>query len=422
MRGWCMSRARERAANCISNRIVPRMDEGTNRPRWQAETERRPSLIVALIVFALIRIVVFGVGAVSFATAPPEALTRFAGNAPMVAWDGLHYLTILQGGYPEGPPVPWLVAFFPLYPLVARPLAFILGGEAALLLVANVSAIAGLAFVFLWARGRMGARSAFATATLLACYPPAMFLSAAYSEGLLLLCTGAALWLSDQRRAWLAAGVAGVATAVRPTGAALALVVWLLEVRAAARPRPLAQAPRLVALGAVSIVGILAYQSFLIVRYERFDAYFAAQAKWDGSPAVTSPAASAAEAAHSASTVSPLYRRAPAPFNRLFSPGAWNLAFAWGMLAVGLIGLARPGPFPRLVFLLPITIFLLGYLPGMGARATSIARFEVVAAPCLALGAWWLRRAPVVTWALAVGGLILQCFFAFEFARGRWAG
>ncbi len=157
----------------------------------------------------------------------------------MVAkWDAHWYLAVAQDGYPaSAAPLPdnaeLRLAFFPLFPLLLRPVLAVASdgllaatavgaalGAAATVAMAHLSRVVALAVGRDEARAR---RTALRAAALLTFFPGAVVLSLAYTEGLAILLVAGCLYALIRRR-WLIAGFcAGLATATRPN--ALALVV-----------------------------------------------------------------------------------------------------------------------------------------------------------------------------------------------------
>lgn len=139
--------------------------------------------------------------------------------APWTAWDGVWYTGIARGGYSRLD----LAAFFPLYPLLIRATAPLVGGseEVAGLLLANLACLAAFLVLRLLVEEEFDRRVARRTLLLYVCCPLSIFLAAAYSESLfLLLAAGAAL--AAHRRRWLLAGACiTLATLARSTGVLL---------------------------------------------------------------------------------------------------------------------------------------------------------------------------------------------------------
>jgi hypothetical protein len=199
-----------------------------------------------LAVYLLSRLVVFG--ALLDAYGGHWTITKFAG-----IWDGRYYLRVAEHGYPttltQKPP---LAAFFPLYPLLVRAAAPILGGNWALagIAVSLLTGAAACVAVGALARERAGDETGVRAGWLMAVAPGAAFLSPAYAEGLAITLCAVALIMLDRRR-WLVAGVIGaLATATSPLAlpfvAAAAWSAWR------SRQAQAWKAPALASLGFVS--------------------------------------------------------------------------------------------------------------------------------------------------------------------------
>src|SRR5262245_19735663 len=139
----------------------------------------------ALILALASRASVILAATVSVLLAEPGAISSYSGGIPLIAWDAVYYRTISLHGYPSQ--LSPYVAFFPAYPLLCRPLGLVLGSPLALLVVSNLASILASVLVYCWARKFLEERSALICVALLLAYPPAVFLSAGYTEGLFLL-------------------------------------------------------------------------------------------------------------------------------------------------------------------------------------------------------------------------------------------
>jgi hypothetical protein len=142
----------------------------------------------------------------------------------LFAWDGAFYRDIAAQGYDALPDD--ALRFFPLYPMSGRGLGFLLGGNEgiALLLIANVAALAAAALLHRLVLVDFGDRgTARLSASLLALAPPAFVLVWAYAEALfLVLAIGA--FLAMRKRSWWWAALAGyLAGLTRPFGVVLAV-------------------------------------------------------------------------------------------------------------------------------------------------------------------------------------------------------
>ena len=152
----------------------------------------------------------------------------------LVTWDGHWYWLIAHGGYDaaghDG------LRFFPLYPMLARALAWPMGGRVglALVLVANVAAYACLVLFRRLVLEEHGdddlARRAM---WLLAIFPAAGAMVFAYGESLMLAASLVGFLAIKRDRWWLVA-IAGLVAGLTRPAAVLLVVPFLVE---ALRPR-----------------------------------------------------------------------------------------------------------------------------------------------------------------------------------------
>ena len=181
-------------------------------------------------------------------------------------WDALWYLSIASDGYRTDDAS---AAFFPLYPLLTRGLAEVLGGRILLsaYLVGNIALIVGLVLLYRLTALEFSDRIARTTVLCLCVFPTAFYLFSPYTESLFLALSVGALYAA-RRQSWLLAGYLGALAATsRSTGLLLAAplaVEALLQLRASSgprRPRLLRCLGALAASGAV-VLGLLAYLAY----------------------------------------------------------------------------------------------------------------------------------------------------------------
>ena len=141
----------------------------------------------------------------------------------LLAWDGAFYRDIAADGY-QALPLEAL-RFFPLYPLIGRALAYAFAGNesVALVVIANLCALAAAVVMRRLARLELGNDAAAERAVwLTALFPSAFVLVWAYGEALfLVLSIGSFLAARRGRYGW-AAGLAFLAALTRPVGILLA--------------------------------------------------------------------------------------------------------------------------------------------------------------------------------------------------------
>ncbi|HEX2042620.1 MAG TPA: hypothetical protein VHF24_08275 [Acidimicrobiales bacterium] len=142
----------------------------------------------------------------------------------LLSWDGRWYLDIAERGYPALPDES--LRFFPLYPLLGRALSPLTGGrdDLALLLVANLSALALGALLHRLCLLETGDEAlARRAAWLVALVPPFFVMVMGYAEPLALTLS-VACFLGLRIRSWGWAALAGfLAGLTRPVGVLLAV-------------------------------------------------------------------------------------------------------------------------------------------------------------------------------------------------------
>src|ERR687898_1779144 len=140
-------------------------------------------------------------------------------------WDGEHYVRLAMGGYLT-PPDDVSPAFFPMYPLLMRTFAELVGGpisREALSVWGPLISLLFLPFAFYFiyhiALEGWSERVARGPVLILAFFPTTLFLNASYTESLFLALSAGSLWAMRVRKDMLLACVlAGFAAATRNVG------------------------------------------------------------------------------------------------------------------------------------------------------------------------------------------------------------
>jgi Gpi18-like mannosyltransferase len=231
--------------------------------------------VLALWVFSrgLIAIVILLAGA----TATARSMGVVQGGWHLFThWDGTFYGEIVRQGYRYSADLKAgvSVAFFPLFPLLAKGLVllgipFEVGGP----LINNLAFGGAVLLLYRWISDRHSPQVGFWVAAVLVLSPFSLFGTVAYTEGLFLLLTTAALRDYDrQHYGWMALWGA-LATATRPTGIALIPAVWL----AARRER---RSPPAYLAGLASAIGILGYSLYCWLQFGAPLAFLRAQHAW----------------------------------------------------------------------------------------------------------------------------------------------
>jgi hypothetical protein len=142
-------------------------------------------------------------------------------------WDCQLYADIAATGYSR----PVLANFWPLFPLLARPLVWLhIPPKVAVIVIANLAALGAFIAVyrvFQIIEGELVARWGLG---LLAAYPFSFFFGVGYSESVMVLCSAGGLWLALRGRILWAAVLVGAGMLSRMHGIltvlAFALILW----------------------------------------------------------------------------------------------------------------------------------------------------------------------------------------------------
>jgi hypothetical protein len=176
----------------------------------------------------------------------PFEAAKFAET--FAAWDSGWYFDIAQRGYYWSPSGQSSIAFFPLYPMLMRALAWPFGGGDRALWIAGIALSYACLFLGLAVLHRLTARTfggdretARRTLLYVAVFPFAYSFTQVYTESLFLL-TGVSAVAAAVASRWGWAGVFGaLATLVRPNGILIGVPLGLLAILDRPRPRELAR-------------------------------------------------------------------------------------------------------------------------------------------------------------------------------------
>jgi hypothetical protein len=235
-----------------------------------------PATRYALTVFLCVRIGLLIVGLLSVALLPSNKGTDVPGwpahqvtggwHNMFTAWeryDALWYLRIASTGYrgDDGS-----AAFFPLYPLLTRAVAYPLGHRwlLAAYLVSNLALVAALILLHRLTELELGEVAARRAVLYICIFPTGFFLFAPYTESLFLALSVGCLYAA-RRSQWLLAGALGaLASSTRSAGIVLALpllVEGFLQLRAQPEGR-LRRAAAAVGAAALVPVGMVLYLGY----------------------------------------------------------------------------------------------------------------------------------------------------------------
>ncbi len=213
----------------------------------------------------------------------------------LLAWDGLWYFDIAKHGYVWNPALGVLPkhfenpAFYPLYPLIERVIMDITGSSAPwiILLPGIVFGVASVfAFHHLAMRVIPARRAQWAT-VLFAFWPASVYCMMGYPTGLINLFVIAALGAYIDGRFWRAALWCGIGAAAAPTVQFAAVGLCLDQgLRWLNQRAPLAEIPRLIGFGLLSISGLIAFILYQFITLHDPLVFLKAQNAWGIPPPV----------------------------------------------------------------------------------------------------------------------------------------
>jgi hypothetical protein len=206
-------------------------------------------------------------------------------------WDVKWYLRVAMDGYRLTPYERGHanLAFFPLYPALVHLWLQVWPWSrvAAAMLVSNICCIAATIYLYRLASMESGRDVARRVMWLLAIFPTSLFLFAAYSESLFLLCLVACFY-NLRLKHWLWAGFwGGLATVTRPLGiiTVVPFLLFWLEAHPLALRTPFSlQWPRLHLRALVGLclvpAGLCTYMLYLWVRFGNPLVFSASERSW----------------------------------------------------------------------------------------------------------------------------------------------
>jgi len=164
-------------------------------------------------------------------------------------FDGVHYLLIAKNGYSQ-----YEQAFFPIYPLLIRFLAFFLGGNELLsgLLISNLSFVLG---VWIFIKTFAQKKTAKWLLLFLLTFPTAFFFHTVYTESLFFLLVSLTFYFCQQQSLKKAALFAYLASLTRLMGLFLVIPLILSVLKHKQK--------RLVLYASAPILGLLTYMTYL---------------------------------------------------------------------------------------------------------------------------------------------------------------
>jgi Gpi18-like mannosyltransferase len=243
-------------------------------------------LATSLIFFSSRAVVVIGLFFSELLIRVPTPLAWDAGDAwyhRLLRWDVSWYLSIVEHGYSfsADPTAQSNVAFYPLYPLISFVMKLLLhiNGGVALLLVANVAALAVTLLMTKFVRAQLDDEATLICVAFFCFSPVSLFLSTGYPEALCLVWILLSLILLSQNRFVFASAMAALALATRSVGIVMVpVILWEIWRRS---NLPLSRMLiRMLICTVVATSGLLIFMAYLEVKFGNPFAFSVAQSAW----------------------------------------------------------------------------------------------------------------------------------------------
>lgn len=204
-------------------------------------------------------------------------------------WDTSWYLDIARRGYDDYTGLVGVfftnLAFFPLLPVVMK-VGIALGLNPFLfgMVVGNLAFLGALFGIHRITEDRHGPGVARRTTWCIALFPPAVYASMAYTEGLVLGLAAAAALLATRGRFAAAGLVAAAAALARPPGILVVLLVAALAVTST--PDHAARVRRVVLGAGPGVLALVMFLAWIQATRGSWGIPFAAQGAWERGPLV----------------------------------------------------------------------------------------------------------------------------------------
>jgi Gpi18-like mannosyltransferase len=239
------------------------------RPRVRPLTVT-PAVRDVAVTLVILRPAMVGVAFLVNVLVPARGYRTFSGPFEreklfelFAAWDSGWYFDIAKHGYYYDPDAQSSIAFFPLYPLLMRAVAWPFGESDRAIWLAGI-AISWVCFAVTlvvlhgFTEACFGSRESARRAVMyLAVFPFSFFFTRVYTESLFTLLALLAVVAAYRERWWHAGMWGALAALTRPNGVLIALPLAILVFRGA--PRSLGEYVRRAAGVTVTLLGIAAY-------------------------------------------------------------------------------------------------------------------------------------------------------------------
>ncbi len=191
--------------------------------------------ITKLVLFALFtRLIIIFIPWLSntlvFSGSDQPDLVQFTKNS-WNRWDAPHYLSIAESGYTNIGDEANFIVFFPLYPLLLKPLIMAFGNpQLVAVITSTLLFLLSVVFFYKLIERDFDEEIAWLATVILCVFPTSYFFNAPYTESVFFLTLCSSLYFARLKNWSLAGLLAGLATIARPLGFLVAgalFIEWL---------------------------------------------------------------------------------------------------------------------------------------------------------------------------------------------------
>jgi Gpi18-like mannosyltransferase len=180
----------------------------------------------------------------------PVSLIQFTQTA-WSRWDASHYLYLAEHWYTSFGDEANFIVFFPLYPLVLKPIIFILGNVAVSGIATSIVLfLAGIYYFYKLVAIDYSEKVATYAVVALIIFPTSYFFNTPYTESLFFLIFNITMYAARKEK-WILSGIfSGLATVTRPFGFLILpaiLIEWLMNKKRNWRELPIITIPTIFA-------------------------------------------------------------------------------------------------------------------------------------------------------------------------------
>lgn len=327
-------------------------------------------------------------------------------------WDGGHYIGIAENGYLY----PQQFAFFPLYPILIKTLAFTgLNVTVSALLISNIIFLA--AIIMLYKIGKLynlNTEISKKTILLLISFPTAFFFISAYTESLLLFFLTSAIYFAKKQNWFIAATFSLLATFTKITGLTVFIFLiveyisqnknLILELKSLSIKQIIKKLEPLFYLVTLGLSGLYIYMLYLYLLLGDPTFFITVQKSWGRTQTIASP-----------------LNTLITDFNKYIMTNTFSIQ-SLEVIIVIISLLLIPFVIKRFGKNLGLLTFFTTTFTLFSGKTESSLRYILLAFPIFWLIAQWSEKSSLLFYTYLFTAIMLQSLFLFLFLNGIWVG